>query len=224
MKKVILFILLGLVVIAGSVFIGIQINKNETQDNTLPSVGLDYNIQIIDVLKAGMVIKKINNPSLKLPPNINEAQILNYFQLGNIYFALVMRSSMNVVLNVPKDHNATFTGILVSKQGEPQWVSFTEIKDKQVNDKNNPYYLWTDSNKLQLSVVDQNGAGSGEGTMKLFTFSNNGNWELTGCYYFGGTYNEPSVDGDYFAYSTKLSKQTPKPLIECNNLTITSRK
>ena len=72
-----------------------------------------------------------------------------------------------------------------------------------------------------LSVVDQNGAGSGEGIMKLFTFSNNGSWKLTGCYYFGGTYNGSSENGDYFAYSSKLSKQTPKPLTECNNVIIT---
>lgn len=216
--------MLGIVVVVGSIFVGIQIGKNETQNNTLPSVGPDYRIQIVDALKTGLTIKKINNPSLKLPPNINEAQILNYFQLGSIYFALVMRSSMNVVLNVPKDYSTTFAGVLVSKPGESQWTGFTEIKDKQVGSKNNPYYLWTDSNKLRLSVVDQNGAGSGEGAMKLFTFSNNGNWELTGCYYFGGTYSDPSADGDYFEYSSKLSKQTPKPLTECKNVIITSRK
>lgn len=244
-SKILLFILLGIIVIAGSIFTGIQIGKNMTQDKTLSSVlptptifnqtispsptqfqsdtsGIDYKVQIIDALKAGQIIKKINNPSLKLPPDINQAQILNYFQLGDIYFALVMQHSMNVVLNTPKDFSTTFAGILISKQGKSQWVSFTEIKDKGSNNKNNPYYLWTDSNKLLLSVVDQNGAGSGEGIMKLFTFSNGGNWELIGCYYFGGSYNQPSDNGDYFAYSSKLSKQTQKPLTECNNVMLTS--
>lgn len=216
--RALLFILLGLIVV-GSILVGIQIGKNDSD-----SIRLNYSNQIINILKTGQTVKKINNPSLKLPPDINEAQILNYFQLDNVYFALVMQNSMNVVLNTPKDYNTIFAGVLVSKQGDIQWVSFAEIKDKQANNKNNPYYLWTDSNKLMLSVVDQNGAGSGEGIMKLFVFSGNGDWELKGCYYFGGTYSDPSVDGDYFAYSSILSKQTPNSLNECNNVIITSRK
>jgi len=209
----ILIIVLVFIVIGGTYF-AMKLKPNPARP--------DYNAQIIDALNTGQTVKKIDNPLLQPPPNINRNQILNYFQLGNIYFALVMQNSMNVVLNTPKDYTTTFTGILISKQGESQWTSFTKIKDRKSADKNNPYYLWTDSKQLLLSVVDQNGAGSGEGLMKLFTFTSDGSWKLTGCYFFGKTYNTPEISGDYFTYSSKLSKQTSRPLTECDNVILTS--
>ena len=200
---------IGIATVLRSIFVGIQPDSIES----------NYNNQIVNALEAGQTVKKTNNPSLRLPSNIDRAQIENYFQLGDIYFALVMQPSMNILLQLPKGFDTTFTGILISKRGEPQWTNFMEIKDKGNDNQNNPYYLWTDSNKLLLSVVDQNGAGSGEGTMKLFTFTSEG-WKLTECYYFGESYDEPAVDGDYFAYSSKLSEQTSKSLSECNNVSV----
>lgn len=197
--------------------------KPSLTTSELESIGESYNTGIISALRSGLVVKKISDPALIIPSNINKGQILNYFQLGNYYFALVMQYSTNFDLKVPNNYKITFTGLLVAKQGDTQWSVLTEIKDKQSDNANNPYYLWTDSNNLLLSVVDQNGAGSGEGIMKLFTFTSNGDWKLTGCYYFGQSYNVPSVNGDYFAYSSKLSKQIPKPLSECSNVTLISK-
>jgi hypothetical protein len=93
-----------------------------------------------------------------------------------------------------------------------------EIKDSVTTDKNNPYYLVTDGNNLLLTVVDQNGAGSGEGIMKVFALTQTENWELKSCYYFGGHYSDPSTDGDYFASSADFSKQTPQSIEPCNNV------
>lgn len=192
----------------------ITITPTPTQDSDT-----SYTTQIIVALKKGVEVNKTINPSLILPPGVDAAQILNYFQLGDLYFALVMQPSANVVLKTPKDFSVNFTGILVSKKGETSWSKLTEIKDIKPDDKNNPYYLWTDSKQLLLSIVDQNGAGSGEGVMKLFAFPYSGGWKLTECFYFGGSYNGNS-EGDYFAYSSKLTKQTPKPVAECNKVVV----
>lgn len=178
--------------------------------------------KINQVLQAGNNIEEIEKQNLILPAHINEGQIKKYFKLGNLIFVLVLQGSMNIPLELPKKFTPSFTGILVAKQNEKHWTKLLEIKDRDLNNyegstSNNPYYLWSSNGKLFLSVVDSNGAGSGEGIMKIFSLSQNETWELTGCYYFGGNYRDSEMDGDYFAYSSQLSKQKPEPMEECKN-------
>lgn len=173
-------------------------------------------------LQKGALVIETDNPKLTLPTDINSGQIQKYFKIDNILLALVLRNSMNVVLTLPDDFTPSFAGVLIAKQGDTQWTKLTEIKDVNATDKNNPYYLTVENKKLLLTVVDQNGAGSGEGIMKVFSFSDTGNWNLEKCYYFGGKYNDPSTDGDYYAFSTKFSKQEERPLEECNNVQLIS--
>jgi hypothetical protein len=195
---------------------------NETGQSPVPLKNTESvnNTRVVDAYETNLSIKKINDPLFKLPAYVNKGQIKNYFQLGDIYFALVMQGSVNVPLDIPRNFKTTYIGILIAKLGDTQWTDFTGIIDKRSDNKNNPYYMWTYSNRILLTVIDQNGAGSGEGKMKLFAFSKNETWELTGCYYFGGRYNSSETDGDYFAYSSKLSEQEPAPLSECNNVTL----
>lgn len=179
---------------------------------------LSFTTQISQLLKKGTAVKEINNPNLTLPSDIKAGQINKYFKIDNILFALVLRNSMNVVLSLPTDFISTFAGVLVAKQGDTQWTKLIEIKDAKATDKNNPYYLIVDNQKLLLTIVDQNGAGSGEGIMKVFALSETNDWKLERCYYFGGSYNDPTTDGDYFAFSIKFSKQTTRPIKTCNNV------
>ncbi|MDD4902309.1 MAG: hypothetical protein PHE24_04175 [Patescibacteria group bacterium] len=178
--------------------------------------------QINQALNAGAAIKEIANPNLKIPADINAGQIAKYFQIGNVLFALVLRNSMNVVLSTPSGFTPSFAGILIAKQGDKQWIKLTEIKDSKVTDKNNPYYLLVDNKKLLLTVVDQNGAGSGEGMMKVFAWSAANDWQLAGCYYFGSSFSDQSTDGDYFAWSTKFSEQEARPIEACDNVRLIS--
>jgi hypothetical protein len=179
---------------------------------------LSFFTQISQLLKTGATIEEIDNPKIALPADINEGQIKKYFKLDNIVFALVLRNSMNVVLSLPNDFTPSFVGVLVAEQGDKQWTKFLEIKDSEPTSKNNPYYLMVDSQKLLLTVVDQNGAGSGEGIMKVFALTETSSWNLESCYYFGRSYSDPSIDGDYFAFSTKFSRQTWQPIEVCNNV------
>jgi hypothetical protein len=174
--------------------------------------------QIDQSLAKGASIKEIDNPNLTLPLDINISQIKKYFQIDTILFALVLRNSMNVVLSLPTNFTPSFAGVLIAQQGDTQWTKFIEIKDRKETDKNNPYYLAVNNNKLLLTIVDQNGAGSGEGYMKVFALSEIGTWKLESCYYFGAHYNDPSTDGDYFAFSVNFAKQKPEAKASCNNI------
>lgn len=178
--------------------------------------------QMSQSLKDGSTISEIDNPKLTLPADINDGQIKKYFKVDNDLYALVLRNSGNVVLTLPKDFVPSFAGVLTAKQGETKWTKLAEIKDEKTTDKNNPYYLIIDNKKLLLTVVDQNGAGSGEGKMKVFAFTETRNWKMEGCYYFGARYSDASTDGDYFAFSAKFSEQEAQAIESCENVQLIS--
>lgn len=174
-----------------------------------------YASQISDALLKGSTISEIENPNLTLPSDINTAQIKKYFKMDEILFALVLRNNMNVVLDLPTDFNPTFAGVLVANEGDDTWSVLTKIEDKADINKNNPYYLAVEGNKLLLTVVDAGGAGSGEGIMSVFDLSNK---NLESCYYFGLSFNDPEVDGDYYEYSAKFSEQEAEPIESCSGV------
>lgn len=179
---------------------------------------LSFSAKINSLLQQGAAIKEIENPNLSLPSDINAGQIKKYFQMDNILFALVLRNSTNVVLSLPENFEPSFAGVLVAEKGDTQWTKLVAVKDAVPTNKNNPYYLVVDGQKLLLTVVDQNGAGSGEGIEKVFALSEKNDWKLEGCYYFGGSYSDSLTDGDYFAFSVNFSKQTVQPMKLCGDV------
>jgi len=187
----------------------------QEENTTKPTLSLATRIN--QLVAQGAALEEINNPGLTIPADIDGGQMNKYFKINDILFALVVRNSMNVVLTLPTDFTPIFAGVLVAEEGQTKWSKILEIKDSVTTDKNNPYYLVTDGNNLLLTVVDQNGGGSGEGIMKVFALDEAGNWDLKSCYYFGGHYSDPSTDGDYFASSADFSKQTPQSIEPCNN-------
>lgn len=130
-----------------------------------------FTSQINQLLKKDAAIQEIGNPNLTLPQDVSAGQIKKYFKMDNILYALVLRNSINVVLSLPDGFIPTFAGVLVAKQGDVQWTKLLEIKDVEAVNKNNPYYLMVDNQRLLLTIVDQNGTGSGEGIMKVFALS-----------------------------------------------------
>lgn len=173
---------------------------------------------------------EIQNPEFLLPSDIHPTQIQKYFKffpgfLGgdNQYFALVLRSSKNINLSsVPKEFPTNFSAILIAYEEERAWKKFTEIKNLK-DGRNNPYYLWLSNNDLVLSVVDDQGAGSGEGYMKLFIrkpvddptgkkkVTGKFKWHLSGCFYFG----LHSTHGSSFEDAKNLNLHWPSPLEDC---------
>jgi len=170
--------------------------------------------QIYQQIKDGTPVVAIADPKLRLPDDVHPGQIKKYFQIGTVAIGLVLQPSVNVVLDLPNQYVPSVTGVIISESGAP-WRKYLEIRDTERTAKNNPYYLWAQEGQLYLSIVDQTGAGSGEGHMKLMRLAANGAWEVAGCYYFGATYNNTSSDGDYFAFSRYLDKQKKESASFC---------
>ncbi len=171
---------------------------------------------LTDLLAAGAELNDTDLPAVNLPAEINYYQIdRKFFKLGDIYLALVKQPSMNINLSgLPNNFSVSYVGLIATKADQQTWTELLKLEDENQTDKNNPYYLWVKDSKIYLSVVDQNGAGSGEGLMKVLTLNEQNHWVLTGCYYFSDTFN----DGDYYQLSRELDKFAAKPLTECSNL------
>lgn len=212
-SKILITTILGVMFLSGCSVQPMKEPDKKLENKKEPKVS--HFTQMNESLMAGSLLREISNPGLILPKDIEETHIKKYFELDNLIFALVLRSSMNVLLEVPSD----FSGVLIAEKGDPEWKTLLEIQDlnPDKSSKNNPYYLFIDKKKLLLTIVDQNGAGSGEGIMKVFALSEKNDWNLDSCYYFGGSYNDPTTDGDYFAFSTKFSKQTIQQIESCDD-------
>ena len=213
--KLILSIVLASLIVLGLTFV--RSGRIPVQPPVDPSPQTNLVDSIASTLSSNTGIEEVIDPGLSLPSDISAIQIKKYFRLGNIYFALVLKSSMNIYLELPADFTETFAGVLVASEGDVSWTKLLEIKDLKPDNANNPYYLLVAQQKLLLTVVDQNGAGSGEGNMKVFDISTLNTSSLESCYYFGENYNEPETHGDYFAYSTKFSQQRVQPTESCSN-------
>lgn len=167
------------------------------------------------VIGAGL----LDNPNLQLPYNIDPRQLNKFFSIGEFRLTLALKPSMNVpLLEIPKNFNPSFAGILVAHIDSSIWTPWIEFIDNnpEESSKNNPYYLWADDDEIFLSIVDQNGAGSGEGIMKIFALSGDG-WKLKSCHYFSGSYtNKDTTDEyDYFELSSNLAEHKSISLETC---------
>lgn len=181
-----------------------------------PAMPLVTNADLLLRLQNGTELAETEPVDKPLPAGINAGQIQKYFKLGNLYLALVLQPSMNVLLSdVPVNYTASWVGVLAARVTDDTWTQLLQLTDQNQTDKNNPYYLWIEDNKIYLSVVDQNGAGSGEGHLKLLALNDQAQWQLAGCYYFDGNY----TDGDYFIMSQRLELWEEIPMSECQNLT-----
>lgn len=216
-KKVLIgFTAIVLLVIGLSTFLAKE-SANEADIGT-DDADRHYNTErIISLLTNNSIVEEIENPGLVLPRDINEGQIRKYFKMDDIMFALVLNRSMNVALSLPRDFTPVFTGVLVAGEGDSQWFKLLEIKDEKPVNRNNPYYLVVENQRLLLTVVDLHGGGSGEGIMKVFALYEGEEWQLESCYYFGSNYGDPDTDGDYFAHSIKFSEQIPQEIEKTEN-------
>lgn len=221
----------AILILTASVFLTscADVSKKENQEalndnqkivvNNEAGAGMSIMQAINNALQSNFEVFEIDNPGLILPADIDPLQVKKYFQISDIYFALVLKPSMNVYLGKAStefNQKIFFSGILIARKNESNWQKFLVIQDKEPDNKNNPYYLWSEKQKILLSVVDQNGAGSGEGIMKVFVLSGQSGWKLDGCYYFSGDYESTAGEYDYFAFSAKLSSHKTEPLENCS--------
>lgn len=197
-----------------------KIVKDNDLDSYIEEEEVELTYDISFILEQGENMVEVEDPDFILPNDIHQDQLNKFFKLDDIYFALVLQNSMNVVLNLPQDFEEAFVGVLIGYEEQNEWSKLLQIQDDDEADKNNPYYMWDEGDRLYLTIVDQNGAGSGEGIMKMFISPSAEEWDMEGCYYFGANYNDPSTDGDYFEFSKNLEDQDEQPIEDCDNVSI----
>lgn len=127
---------------------------------------------------------KIENiPDFNLPEGIEKNQLREPQKIGDTYFVMFLKSSMNE----PIDSSVMRSGVLYAKEGSKDWKIFYEITDliKGSSGKNNPQDFWKEGNTYFSVVVDNNGGGSGEGLGKLISIEAQlKQWKILDCFYF----------------------------------------
>jgi len=131
----------------------------------------------VDLLMEGKVEMPVDRSGETFSEYYNE-QLSTSYEFGGYEYMLVQRSSMNL----PIFKSTNFAGVLRRAQGEPTYEKYLEITSNPDSAKNNLYMLWFD-NGLFLMMVDQVGAGSGEGTAKVIKIVDK-NTELVKCFYY----------------------------------------
>lgn len=120
-------------------------------------------------------------PNAKLPENIASSQIKEVYEFEGKKYALFYKSN----LNLPVNSDIRRSGVLLADKNSERWNLIVEILDKEYSAANNPYKIWYENNLLYLLVVDQYGAGSGEGNAKLIEINPEiDNFNTISCFYY----------------------------------------
>ncbi|HZZ98445.1 MAG TPA: hypothetical protein VFG51_00775 [Candidatus Saccharimonadia bacterium] len=109
-----------------------------------------------------------NEAAVETLPEYYPTQLGGVITLNGIEYVLVSRPSLNVYI---KDKTTDFAGVLRRSVGTTTWGKYVQILSNPDSAKNNPYDLYLENNHLLLLIVDQNGAGSGEGIGKVIDLS-----------------------------------------------------
>lgn len=181
--------------------------------------------EIEQLLDSGATIEEVENPKLEMPLNVYDGQIVDYFQLGNLYFAPVLEQPYPGTSEGTMKWPPHFVGMLIAQKGDARWTKLMEIKDvnpdpySDTSRGNAPYYLWQRNAELMLSIVDVNGGGSTEGVAKVFSTQEGWDWQLEHCYYFGPNENYPEFGNskDVYKLSSLLHRFTMKDLETCKD-------
>lgn len=139
-------------------------------------------------------------PAFVLPQGIEKAQLHEPQKIEDTYFIIFLKSSFNI----PISSNVQRSGVLYAKDGDKNWEIFYEITDlmKGSSYKNNPYNFWKEGNTYFTVVVDNSGAGSGEGIGKLIRINaESKQWEILDCFYYSPE--------SYIQYISSLPKNMP---------------
>lgn len=144
-----------------------------------------------------------------IPTDIHIGQVT---ETDNVEFVLVQRQSLNIFLpKVPANFPANFAGVLNWNGRDLKWEKAIRVEDTnpELSSKNNPVSLRfegpIDTDQVPyLTVVDQNGAGSGEGIAKVLRPKTIDwkNWEVVECYYWS--------DGKKVDITPKLKLLSPQ--------------
>jgi len=87
-------------------------------------------------------------------------------------------------VNIPIPGSTNYSGVVRKTTGSDTWQEYIEIVSDPDQAKNNPYKLWV-GDDFYLMLVDQYGAGSGEGLAKLVKIDRENNtYGQVKCFYY----------------------------------------
>ena len=157
-----------------------------TPDTLSWKAGAEIQDRISTELKAGKMIQEISEPrKLTTPPEIYPAQLVKYFQLGNMQFALGQVLS-GLTFGRWTDETTLVSGIWYADKNDTIWkplISLTHASGHEP--QNNIFDFWNEGRKLRLLLVDSQGGGSGEGIAKVLGSIESGKqWKTMQCFYF----------------------------------------
>ena len=172
---ILLVIVLLLVIIVGS---WMQKN-NKLNSTTMPIPETDEPTSAFQKINEYKVEK---TPKHTLPPGIHESQLWKGYTFKDTDYALFIKRNINFFSGIDRD--TTRSGVLYSQAEISDWKLLYEIVDTD-RYKNNPYYLWSEQELYYSVVVDDYGAGSGEGQGKLIRIDpNSQEWDIVHCFYY----------------------------------------
>ena len=152
--------------------------------------------KIITELKAGKKIQEISKPrNITTPSNIYPPQLVKYFQLGDLQFAIVNVLS-GLTLGGWDEKTTTSSGIWYVDKDDITWKPLITLAHTEgFNPHNNIFYFWNTGNRISLFMTDSYGGGSGEGNGKVVSSVDGGaTWHIDRCFYFvmGGADSSPT--------------------------------
>lgn len=151
-----------------------------------------------------------------------EDSIKEGFSLGKYKYCIVyQRNNINIPPNALTLSDAS--KVVCKLDGEEQTLLKVLDKNGFETAVNSIYRIWNDGEGYKALIVDQNGAGSGEGIGKIILLKN-GNYKLLDCFYyvpenFSGKYQDPLSSQEITA--VKENSDNPSHP-SCNNFTIKS--
>jgi hypothetical protein len=204
-------ILTTALLLAGCSFGDDFFEKEKVQNETVNKIEENIFSNIEENLGNSNIQEIQNTPQFELPSNIHETQLKKFFQLGDIYFATVIKQVFWYNLELPKKFKRPyFSGILFAKNGDTKWKIFLQVFDNP--ERNIPIYLWNKEGKFFMPIADDNGGGSGEGQLKLLMSNDFGKtWNTEKCFYAVGIddmngFSEKSIENHEKFYLEEMRR------------------
>jgi hypothetical protein len=137
---------------------------------------------LVVVVVIGSAVKNPDIAPLKSPESKTEQAFSQPFKLGKYSNCLIYRRTS---LNNPADSTTLPDRSQIRCPGNGQDEIMVEILDKEgfLESKNAIYKAWYENSEYKLLLVDQNGAGSGEGIGKVLLLKT-GSAKLLNCFYY----------------------------------------
>jgi hypothetical protein len=124
-----------------------------------------------------------------IPADVLPGQIRGgVFQIDSKLYAMAYEPNLNFPMARITIKDIKWHGVLQSSDKGASWKKFFTIKDESDTSgqvKYNPVGVFAENGQLYIDIVNDRGAGSGEGYLKRYGTKDDGKmFAMTGCFYF----------------------------------------